>query len=460
MFPLKQSTASQEIPLGPFVDDTDGKTAETGLTIANTDIKIWKSGGTTEASKNSGGATHIASGRYYAVLDATDTDTLGPLRVSTHVSGALPVWLDCIVYAANVYDSLFGGSDKLQVHTDEITADLITAAVIADNAIDAGSIASNAITAAKIASDAITAAKVAADVTTEIQSGLATAAALSTVEGKIDTIDDFVDTEVAAIKAKTDQLTFTTANQLDSRVLTNSDKTGYGLSSAAVQAIWDALTSALTTVGSIGKLLVDNINATISSRLASASYTVPPTAAAVADQVWEETLADHSGTSGSTAAALNAAGSAGDPWNTALPGAYGAGSAGKIIGDNLNATVSSRASQTSVDTVDDFLDTEIAAIKAKTDNLPASPAAVGSAMTLTSGERDSVADALLDRSNGIETSWTLRKAMRIVLSALGGKLSGAATSSVSVRNVTDSKARISATVDSDGNRTAVTLDGD
>lgn len=37
-----------------------------------------------------------------------------------------------------------------------------------------------------------------------------------------------------------------------------------------------------------------------------------------------------------------------------------------------------------INTVDDYLDTEIAAIKAKTDNLPASPAAVGSAMTLTS----------------------------------------------------------------------------
>lgn len=45
-----------------------------------------------------------------------------------------------------------------------------------------------------------------------------------------------------------------------------NDKTGFSLSSAGVQAIWDALTSALTTVGSIGKLLVDNINATISSR--------------------------------------------------------------------------------------------------------------------------------------------------------------------------------------------------
>ncbi len=45
-----------------------------------------------------------------------------------------------------------------------------------------------------------------------------------------------------------------------------SDKTGFSLSSGGVQAIWDALTSALVTVGSIGKLLVDNINATISSR--------------------------------------------------------------------------------------------------------------------------------------------------------------------------------------------------
>lgn len=45
-----------------------------------------------------------------------------------------------------------------------------------------------------------------------------------------------------------------------------TDKAGFSLSAAGIQAIWDALTSALTTVGSIGKLLVDNVNATISSR--------------------------------------------------------------------------------------------------------------------------------------------------------------------------------------------------
>lgn len=44
-----------------------------------------------------------------------------------------------------------------------------------------------------------------------------------------------------------------------------TDKTGFALSSAGIQAIWDALTSALTTVGSVGKLIVDNLNASISS---------------------------------------------------------------------------------------------------------------------------------------------------------------------------------------------------
>jgi hypothetical protein len=130
---------------------------------------------------------------------------------------------------------------------------------------------------------------------------------------------------------------------------TNNDKTGYTLSSAGVQAIWDALTAALTTANSIGKRLVDNIDATISSRLATSGYTTPPTVGAIADQVWEEALADHSGTVGSVAEALDNAGSAGDPWSTALPGAYGAGTAGKIVGDNINATVSSRSSHSAAD---------------------------------------------------------------------------------------------------------------
>lgn len=107
---LAQSTASQEVALPRFVDSTDGVTPETGLTIANTDIKLTKGGGTTQVNKNSGGATHIATGDYYIVLDATDTDTVGNLHIVIGVSGALPVWVDCVVYENAVYDADFANA--------------------------------------------------------------------------------------------------------------------------------------------------------------------------------------------------------------------------------------------------------------------------------------------------------------------------------------------------------------
>ena len=45
-----------------------------------------------------------------------------------------------------------------------------------------------------------------------------------------------------------------------------------------VTAIWASLTSAATTAGSLGKLIVDNLNATIGSRLATSGYTAPDNA--------------------------------------------------------------------------------------------------------------------------------------------------------------------------------------
>ena len=97
MIQLMRATASQEVLFGPFLDDTDGKTAETGLTIANTDIKIWKNGASSLVNKNSGGATHLANGLYLITLDATDTSTWGPMEIHCHMAGALPVAKMCHV---------------------------------------------------------------------------------------------------------------------------------------------------------------------------------------------------------------------------------------------------------------------------------------------------------------------------------------------------------------------------
>lgn len=211
---LRQSTASQEVPLGYFVDSTDGNTEETALSIANTDIKIWKTGATTLANKNSGGATHISNGVYYAVLDATDTDTIGSLVIFVHVSGALSVRVECVVLDEAIYDQMFGTTafataeavadavwneattghttsgtfgEQCATDIDAILVDTGTTldgrlpAALVSGRIDAsvGAMAANVLTATAINADAITAAKVAADVTTEIQSGLATAASIA-----------------------------------------------------------------------------------------------------------------------------------------------------------------------------------------------------------------------------------------------------------------------------------------
>lgn len=300
-----------------------------------------------------------------------------------------------------------------------------------------------------------------------------------------------------------------------------------------------------------------------------------PSAASIADAVWEEAIADHSGTVGSTAEALNAAGSAGDPWVTALPGAYGAGSAGYILGTNLNATISSRASQTSVDdiptvaefeartivaanyatasaldAVDNFVDTEIGTIithltdikgatfSGATDSLEAirdrgdsawvtatgfstlDAAGVRTAVGLASANLDTQladlptvaefeartlvaasyfdpatdtvanvttvgsvttktgyslaatgldavliesgisAGAGLTNDTGTQlTSINARQAFSITISALGAVLAGAATSTITTKPAGKAagNTRITATVDSDGNRSAITL---
>jgi hypothetical protein len=80
------------------------------------------------------------------------------------------------------------------------------------------------------------------------------------------------------------------------------------------------------------------------------------------------------------------------------------------------------------------------------------------AAALASDAGNEIAAALLDLANGIETGITPRSALKLMLSALAGKLSGAATTTVTIRNVGDSKSRIVATVDADGNRSAVTTD--
>jgi hypothetical protein len=208
----------------------------------------------------------------------------------------------------------------------------------------------------------------------------------------LDTLDDLVDTEVGAIKTKTDQLTFTVANQIDANSLTNG-----GLSASATRSALGMATANLdtqiatlatpTNITAATGITVSSIGADVVTASALAASAVNE----IADQVWDELLSGHTGV-GSTGAGLSAAGAAGDPWSTLIPGSYGAGTAGKIVGDNVNATISSRASQTSLDTLDDVVDTEVGAIKTKTDQLVFTVANQVDSNALTGGGGLSAAD--------------------------------------------------------------------
>jgi hypothetical protein len=150
--------------------------------------------------------------------------------------------------------------------------------------------------------------------------------------------------DIAAIKLKTDNLpaspaavgsamtlsgdltstmktSVTTAASAATPVATLSGNLPSGMKTDVENAVWNATGASHVAAGSTGL------------ELSSASA---PTAATVAAAVWDEQISGHLG-GGKTGAALNAAGSSGDPWTTPLPGAYGAGTAGNIIGSDIPA---------------------------------------------------------------------------------------------------------------------------
>lgn len=103
---------------------------------------------------------------------------------------------------------------------------------------------------------------------------------------------------------------------------------------------------------------------------------------------------------------------------------------------------------------DDAVLAVLTLVKAKTDLIPAAPAAVGDIPSATAN-----ATGLLDLADSIEAGLTLRNALRLIAAATAGKVSGAETTSVVFRNaVADSKNRITATVDATGNRSSIVTD--
>lgn len=396
------------------------------------------------------------------------------------------------------------GSFGEGVVVNSIASNAITSTAIASNAITSAKIATDAIGAAQIAADAIGSSELAASAVTEIQSGLstltaaqvnaevdtaiadarldellaadsdidgaapptvgsvfhelltktagsftydqttdslealrdnlATASALSTLQTSVNTIDDFLDTEIAdiladtnelqtdwtnggrldllvdAIKAKTDNLPADPADASDiassfSTVNTKLDTIDDFLDTeiAAILADTNELQTDWTNGGRLD-LLIDAIKAKTDNLPADPADASDIAALFATVNTKLDTIDDFLDTE--VAAILADTNELQTDW---------------VDGGRLDLILDARASQASVDAVDDYIDTEIAAIKAKTDQLTFTVAnqidandidRTGYALTTT--EHTNIADALLKRD------WTAvgGTAARSVLNAL------------------------------------------
>ena len=79
------------------------------------------------------------------------------------------------------------------------------------------------------------------------------------------------------------------------------------------------------------------------------------------------------------------------------------------------------------------------------------------ASELATDAANEIADAILDRANGIETGVTLRAAVRYIGASWAGQVSGAGTATEVFLGLDAITTRLTVTADASGNRTAVTL---
>ena len=227
---LKQSTTIT-VSVGPFVSATDGKTPVTDLYTGGANamtVYLSKNGGTAAARNSATSITYDHDGYYRVELNTTDTATAGLLELFANAVGALPVWRHLVILTANNYDALIAGSDALQVHTNEITANLITAAALAADAGTeiAAAVWANATRTLSVSGDP-TAAQIADAVWDEARADHTAAGSFgqgaASVQGNV----------TGSVGSVTNPVTAATV----------SDKTGYSLSAAGVTAVQSGLST-------------------------------------------------------------------------------------------------------------------------------------------------------------------------------------------------------------------------
>jgi hypothetical protein len=238
---LKQSTAATVL-VGPVLDSA-------GLAITTAvigDFQITKNG-STAALASPATATHSHNGNYLIALSTGNTDTAGRLVITVNNAAQAMGSHRYTVLVASVFDAIVTN---------------------ATNTIGGLPTATGTISALAGAVSTLTAGGVRTELATELGRIDATIGSRAT-QTSVDTIDDFIDTEVAAIKAKTDLIVAFPANfgnlsitvggaigELGTSALSAND-----LYTPIAQAVWGQLTTATWATDSFGKhILISNNN--------------------------------------------------------------------------------------------------------------------------------------------------------------------------------------------------------
>jgi len=239
MIELRQSTAV-DVLIGPFVDSTDGDSEESALTISQGDVLLSKNGQSLAQKNDATACVHDDHGCYNCELDATDTGTLGSLVLVVRESGALAVRHEFQVVSQEFWDAKYStgqlGVDVESISGDSAAADNLEAAYDGTG-YDLGGIDVSELNS--IVDDLLEA-------------------------GRLDALID-------AIKAKTDNLPADPADDSD------------------IDSQLSALQSDVTAIlADTNELQTDDVPGLISALN-------DPTAAAIADAVWDEAKAGHVG---------------------------------------------------------------------------------------------------------------------------------------------------------------------
>ncbi len=331
---LKQSTGVTVI-IGPYLKTATGGTVPITNWALTSGVSIIKASATPTMTARNGNdkIDHIGRGYYTCQLDATDTGTVGMLSIVSATSVALPVWHDYMVQGANAWDTMFG-SDKWNVEVDKLTN---SGASI--NTILLGNIATGATCVSILADTAQTGASV-----TLILEDTST-----TLQNEIDGIEATVErsgTSITAILVDTAAMSTSGVSLLPTGVSKIWDRdvdthhqtagsAGKKLDAAGAAADpWSTALPGAYGVGTAGKIIGQtgaSVNATLvdTAAMTTTGVSLLPTGVS---KIWDRDVDSHHQTAGSAGKKLDEAGSAGDPWGTAVPGAYGVGTAGKIIG--------------------------------------------------------------------------------------------------------------------------------